>query len=418
MEVAYSEALEGYMPDLKIGPGVFPLNRLETSNWDLIASLPHLKQNGALDSLQAEFRHLTGSKHIFFAPSCRAAIAQVLSLLPQAEVVIPAYSCAVVRVAAEVARKHIIYADVASGTVNSTAAEFDKHARPGRVLIPTHLFGVPTDIERICELARQRGCITIEDGAGALGMRSGQKMLGTFGDVGIFSFERSKRFPAFSGAVIVVNNEELFDPKRLADALPIAANDEAPLRDIVSAVFYNVASMRWLYRYWVVPRQMQMFSQWTPASASQTLDQAVQNKFFQRRFHSYQAALVLRMLSRLEQIRRRIIRLAGIYVEEFRDSPIMTFVPKDCQDLAILRFPIAIPNIKRAEVLRRALERGLFLETNYERLLPHRLSADDDLRNARWAAENIILLPLYTSLAEDDARRIAQQLIAIARGEN
>jgi hypothetical protein len=47
----------------------------------------------------------------------------------------------------------------------------------------------------------------------------------------------------------------------------------------------------------------------------------------------------------------------------------------------LLRFPVAISGMKRAEVLLRALESGLFLETNYERLLPGEISGNE-LANA------------------------------------
>ena len=71
--------------------------------------------------------------------------------------------------------------------------------------------------------------------------------------------------------------------------------------------------------------------------------------------------------------------------------------------------------MKRADVLRQALRRGLFLETNYERIL-----SDDALPgefpHARWAADNVLLLPLYSSLTEQDARRIAREVAAIAAG--
>ena len=218
MEVAYSQALKGATETLQTGSGFFPLNRLETSNWDFLASLPGLRNRDALSRLHDRFRELTGRNHIFFAPSCRAAIAQILYLLPQQEVVMPAYTCAVVKLAAQAAKKTIIYADVAQGSVNSTSAEFEPHAKPGRILIPTHLFGIPTDVENICELARRRGCLTIEDAAPSIIEARGKGKIGTFSDYGVFSFERSKRLPAFRGALIVVNNESVIEPEKLEQA--------------------------------------------------------------------------------------------------------------------------------------------------------------------------------------------------------
>jgi dTDP-4-amino-4,6-dideoxygalactose transaminase len=241
MELAYSQALDGAMDTLKRGSGFLPLNRLETRNWDLLASLSGLGNPAALSSLRDKFRELTGRKHVFFAASCRAAIAQILRLLPHQEVVIPAYTCGVVKLAAQIAEKKIVYADVARGGVNSTSAEFEPYARPGRVLIPTHLFGIPTDIENICELAKRRGCVTIEDAAASIAEPCGRGVLGTFSDFGVFSFERSKRFPAFHGAVIILNNESILDPEQLAQANTFDAEYVAPFQEIVSSLLYNIA---------------------------------------------------------------------------------------------------------------------------------------------------------------------------------
>jgi dTDP-4-amino-4,6-dideoxygalactose transaminase len=411
MEVAYSEALSGVNEALQPGSGFLPLNRLENSNWDFLASLPGLRDQTALHTLRDKFRELTGRNHIIFAPSCRSAIAQILYLLPQQEVVMPAYSCMVVKLAAQAARKTIIYTDVARGSVNSTAAEFEPHAKPGRVLIPTHLFGIPTDVEEICALAKQRGCVTIEDAAPSLAEPYGRAIIGTFCDFGVFSFERSKRLPAFRGAAIVVNNEGILDPKQLAESNPFGAQYIAPLREIVSSVLYNIASIPQIYANYVVPRQLKMYSSWN--YSPRTIEKELPGKFFKRQFHSYQATLILRQLTRIKKIQQHIARLIAIYREEFINSPVITFLPENSAAVTLLRFPVVVPGLTRAEVLRQTLQSGLFLETNYERLLPDDLSGND-LANAKKTAESVILLPLYSRLPEREASRIAKQLVRIA----
>ena len=161
----------------------------------------------------------------------------------------------------------------------------------------------------------------------------------------------------------------------------------------------------------MVPRQLKMYSTWKPSPRS--IKDAVNGKFFKRRFHPYQATLVLRMLARGKKIRERIGKLISAYVEELRNSPVMTFLPEKNDPVTLLRFPVAIPGMKRTEVLRRTLRSGLYLETNYERLLPDEISGND-LANARWTAENVILLPLYSALPEREARRIAKEMVRIA----
>lgn len=415
MEVAYSQAISGTTRTPELGSGFLPLNRLETSNWDLLASLPGLGKFHAIEVLREKLSAMTGREHVFLAPSCRAAIAQLLLLLPQQEVVMPAYTCAVVKLAAQAAKKTIIYTDVAKGSVNSTSAEFEPHAKPGRILIPTHLFGIPTDIENICELAKQRECITIEDAAPSLAEPYAGGIIGSFSDFGVFSFERSKRLPAFRGAAIVVNNESLIDPAILERANSFGATYIAPLKEALSSAFYNIAGNSLIYSHYVVPRQMKMYSSWT--YSPRNLEAAIQGKFFKHRFHPYQATLVLRMLTRLDKIKEKVRQLIAIYQEEFRNTPVMTFLPENASPVTLLRFPVIIPGITREEVLLQTLRSGLFLETNYERLMPDEISGNE-LANAQWTASNVILLPLYRSLSESDARRIAKELVRIATGQS
>jgi perosamine synthetase len=415
MDAAYSEALNGGLAQIELGHEFVPLNRMEASNWDLLSSFSALAHSDALTSLRDELRDLTGRAHIFIAPSCRAAIAQVLSLLPQREVVMPVYTCGVVKLAAEIAGKRVIFADVSPNSVNSTSTEFEKHAQRGRIIVPTHLFGIPTDIDRICELARQRGCVTIEDAAAAVGARFGNGMLGTFGDVGVFSFERSKRFPAFRGAAIVVNNEHVLDPERLAVADASGMIDALPLREILSAVSHNVATTPWVYSRFVVPRQLRRYAARAEPDVSEDLTKAVAAKPFTHRFHPYQAALVRRMLGRIETIRERISTLVSVYLDELRASSTVTFLPETYDHGGLLRFPIAIPGVKRADIIRHALRRGLFLETNYEQLL-----SDDvcgNFPNARLVADSVLLLPLYAALSKNQAQQIAREIVRIGRAE-
>src|SRR5258705_1816150 len=70
---------------------VVAFNRLETRNWELLAALRHGHGRHVMEDLRDALREVTGAKHVVFAPSCRSAIAQILMMLPNEEVVMPAY---------------------------------------------------------------------------------------------------------------------------------------------------------------------------------------------------------------------------------------------------------------------------------------------------------------------------------------
>jgi dTDP-4-amino-4,6-dideoxygalactose transaminase len=408
-----------------VGEAVVPFNRLETRPWDLLAALAWVFHPDPLATLHNAFQDLTGQRHILFAPSGQCAIAQVLAALPHREVVMPAYMCYQVKKAAEVAGKRIIYVDLARNSVNATSAEYAEAAKPGRILLAAHMFGVPTDIEAICELAKDRDCVVIEDAVPAFGGRRNGRLLGTFGDFGIFSFQQSKRLPAFRGAVIVLNNDQIVDPVKLGAGRVVQTKRTMPIRELVQALVHNLATTPWIYRRFTLPLlpvrellpRLLRTCRHEPAATRANKQAAVPRpsrytRDYTREVHPYQAELVLRMLGRMDEIREQIARLGTIYLEAFRNTPITTFVPPECDLAGLMRFPIAFPRKDRTEILRLALNRGLYLKVLWERPLPEK-SEHTRFPNAVGAARNLVLLPLYSALSPKSAKLLAQNVIEI-----
>jgi dTDP-4-amino-4,6-dideoxygalactose transaminase len=334
--------------------------------------------------------------------------------------------CHEVRKAAEIAGKRIIYVDLAKNNINATSAEYAEAAQPGRILLVPHLYGIPTDIEAICELARRRDCVTIEDAVPAVGGRLNGRLLGTFADFGVFSFEESKRLPAFRGGVIVVNNDSIIDPVELAARRVVETERVIPLRDLVQALVHNLVTTPWVYRWFARPllplrelgpellRKQRRKPSAVHTNTHSAGPMATRNPSYTREVHPYQAELVLRMLGRMDEIRRQIAHLAAIYREAFSNTAIATFVPPGCDNGGLMRFPIAFPGKDRAEVLRLARKRGLYLKVIWKRPLPEP-SEHVRFPNAVWAAGNMVLLPLYTALSPRSAELLAQNVIEIER---
>ena len=61
-----------------------------------------------------------------------------------------------------------------------------------KALIPVHLFGRPVDMERVCAIAERHNLKVVEDCAQATGARWAGKPVGSWGDVGCFSFFPTK----------------------------------------------------------------------------------------------------------------------------------------------------------------------------------------------------------------------------------
>jgi len=225
----------------------------------------------------------------------------------------------------------------------------------------------------------------------------------------VLSFERSKRLPAFRGAAIIVNNARLFDLAKFGSFRMVKTKLRMPIREMFFGMFYSAATSPWIYGRATLPLILHKYRGPEPFLAQEDLEDEKRSPSYSRDFHSYQAALVLRMLKRFDTVRARIAGLVSAYRDNLAGTSIITFDPPKCDDAGLLRFPVAFPRRERSEILRLSLNRGLFLETNYEQPLPEER---DWARfpNAGWAARNLVLLPLYARLSSEHAERIAKEI--------
>jgi perosamine synthetase len=87
-----------------------------------------------------------------------------------------------------------------------------------KAVIPVHLYGFPADIEEICGIARKNGIRVIEDAAPAIGAVKNGVAVGTFGDIGCYSFQGAKLLVTGEGGMFTTDDEGLFKrAKKLQD---------------------------------------------------------------------------------------------------------------------------------------------------------------------------------------------------------
>jgi len=96
-----------------------------------------------------------------------------------------------------------------------------------RAIVPVHLFGNAVDMSTVSELARQHGLAIVEDCAQACGTHFCGQALGTWGDIGCFSFYPTKNLGAYGdGGLCVTRNRRLADRIRHLRHHGYAANGE------------------------------------------------------------------------------------------------------------------------------------------------------------------------------------------------
>jgi len=103
-----------------------------------------------------------------------------------------------------------------------------------RVLLPVHLFGRPVDMERVCAIALRHGLNVVEDCAQATGASWAGRPVGSWGDVGCFSFFPTKNLGgAGDGGALTCR-----DPQ-LAQSIRQLAVHGMPRRYLHTTLGYN-----------------------------------------------------------------------------------------------------------------------------------------------------------------------------------
>ena len=100
-----------------------------------------------------------------------------------------------------------------------------KKGKKPKAIIAVHLYGMPFKVDEIRAIANQYEIPILEDSAEALGSTYKNKKCGTFGDIGILSFNGNKIITTSGGGAIITKSKELKDK---AIFLATQARDAAP----------------------------------------------------------------------------------------------------------------------------------------------------------------------------------------------
>jgi perosamine synthetase len=84
-----------------------------------------------------------------------------------------------------------------------------------KAIIPVHLYGQPCDMHSIMRIAKTHNLRVIEDCAEAHGATFSGRKVGSFGDIGCFSFYGNKIITTGEGGMCTTNTHELDDKMRI-----------------------------------------------------------------------------------------------------------------------------------------------------------------------------------------------------------
>jgi perosamine synthetase len=353
-----------------------------------------------LGRLEEELTEYFGVQRVYLASSGKAAFYLILEALkalsPRREVVIPAYTCFSVPSAIVRAGLGIRLCDVDPETF-----DFDHDLLARTVdrntlcVVPTHLFGIPADIDRTMRLCADRGAFVVEDAAQAMGGHHDGRLLGTTGHAGFFSVGRGKNITCGSGGIALTRSDEIADAMDGVYKALLRQTARETLGEFLRVLAMSICLRPALY--------------WLPAGMPfLRLGETIFHRDFPvRRFSGMKAGLLRRWRRRLEvsnQARARLGVYFGARVGRRAQEPPIPY----------LRYPLLMESRDERDRTYAALRRF--------GVSPMYPSPINDIQEIRWAfdgsrfpsaeriADTLVTFPTHEFVAERARRTISHHV--------
>lgn len=169
-------------------------------------------EGGLIDQFENAFAKYTGAKVALARSNGMAGLADALSV-SGAGVATEVLCDPVVHfgaLAATYMNAVPRFVDIDPDTYNMDPVSLEANITPQtKTVIVTHLWGLPARIDEIRRICKKHKLFLIEDCAHAVGARWKDKHVGTFGDIGMFSFQEYKQLSTGDGAMLTLNSKKL-----------------------------------------------------------------------------------------------------------------------------------------------------------------------------------------------------------------
>ena len=162
---------------------------------------------------EEEFAEYCGAGYALGVTSGSSALKVALTALdvgPGDEVLVPAFTFLATYEAVMEVGAIPVMVDI-DETLNLDPKEIEKKkTQYTKAVIPVHMCGSAANIDKIVEVARKNKLLVLEDNAQGCGASFQGKKLGSFGDMGIFSFDYVKTVTTGEGGMVITNNLDLY----------------------------------------------------------------------------------------------------------------------------------------------------------------------------------------------------------------
>ncbi|MCC6591545.1 MAG: DegT/DnrJ/EryC1/StrS aminotransferase family protein [Bryobacterales bacterium] len=345
---------------------------------------------------EVELCGYTGARFGQAVNSCTAGLHLALAALnigPGDEVITtPLTFCATVNVILHQGATPVL-ADIGDDFNISPAAIRERITPRTRAIIPVHFAGLPCRMTEIWEIARERGLAVVEDAAHAIGTHYRGHHIGdaavSRSDAVAYSFYATKNLTTGEGGMVTTNREDLYERMRRMTLHGIS-------RDAWNRYAENGS---WYYE--------------------------VVEPGFKYNLSDLQSAIGLVQLKKIEAMTARRAELAGLYDRLLGGRDDLMTPPDEefgrhCWHLYVLRINPAALSISRDEFIKELHSRGIGTSVHFIPIPLHPFFKawagleENQCPRAMSLYRQIISLPLYPGMSEEQVRRVAREVIDIA----
>ena len=373
------------MSDWRIPLSDIDLGAEEISAVEDVLKSRWLTMGRVTQDFECAFASYTGTKHALAVTNATAALhmaCMAIGLKPGDEIIVPSLTFVASANSIRYTGATPIFADITSEmdlNISPDAIEAQITSQT-RAIMVVHMGGYACDMPRIVELARKHDLKVIEDAAHASGSWLEDRHLGTWGDIGCFSFFSNKNMTTGEGGMVVTNDGAIFEKLRLlrSHGMTTLTWD----RHKGHAWSYDVVELGYNYR-----------------------------------IDEIRAALGLVQLKKLERNNERRRRLTQVYQEALHELVPEVTVPflQHPGISAAHIMPVLLPaGVNRVHVMEGLKSRGIQTSIHYppvHTFTAYRGTTESSvLPRTEDIASRELTLPLYPTLSEEDVVNVAQAL--------
>jgi len=253
-----------------------------------------------------------------------------------------------------------------------------------KVILPIHYAGCPCLIEELKEIAQRHNLILIEDAAEALGASINGRKVGTFGHSAVVSLCQNKVITTGEGGAVITGSKEIYEKLKLTRS-------------------YGRLETRNYF------------------SSPEHLDYVTLGYNF--RMSNITAALGLAQLSKVDKI--ITMRRGKAQLMNQKVSPIEGVIPPPSPDglyHVYQMYTIRVQNDLRDKLLNYLAERGImtkvyFPPVHQTHFYKNELKYDCDLPVTEDISQQVLTLPMYPLLADEEIDRIVTEVTDFFSGK-